>query len=328
MKILLITSKFLLTILIAIHVNGVRAQVLNQQRSLSVLLDNDYLSTRGSGTDRYYTNGIRLDYFYGNKQKPKFPSSLLLRISDNNSYGWGIAQFMFTPKNIALSDIQYDDRPYAGALYAIHSLQSIDNEKKVKINSQIFLGVMGPLSLSAETQTWVHRIIDSQIPQGWGNQIPNDLILNYNIGIEKEMLQYAKLISLNAVVEAYAGTLYNAAGIGYLLMVGKFNNYFEESSITVLNSKKRFQLYVFMKPVAKVVLYNALLQGGMLNKNIDYSLDKDMLERVTLVYNVGVVCQLARHGSILFSQRLLTSEFKGQYNQEVGSITLQLNLSK
>lgn len=321
-----IILKFLQLLLVIASINNASAQMLNKKHSISILLDNDYLNTRGSGTDRYYTNGIRIDFFYAKKQKTKFPSSLLLNISDNNTYGWGIAQFMFTPKNIALPDIQYNDRPYAGALYGIHSLQSIDNVKKVKVNSQIFLGVLGPLSFSKETQTWVHRAINSTIPQGWDNQLPTDLILNYNINIEKEMLSYPKAISLNVVIETFIGTLYNAAGVGYLLKVGRFNNFFDDILVSEKSSEKRFQLYLFMKPVARVVLSNATLQGGLLNRNIEYAMGSDQLERLTVIYNIGVVCELAQYGSILLNQRLLTPEFKGQYNQEVGSITIQLKL--
>lgn len=62
-------------------------------------------AVRGDGTDRYYTNGMRIDFFYTKSKKAKFPSSLLLNISgdNNNIYGWGaVAQFMFTHRNIAV----------------------------------------------------------------------------------------------------------------------------------------------------------------------------------------------------------------------------------
>ena len=60
---------------------------------------------------------------------------------------------MFTPRNIDIADIQYNDRPYAGALYGIHSLQSTDTGKKTRVSSEIRFGVIGPLSFAKETQT-------------------------------------------------------------------------------------------------------------------------------------------------------------------------------
>jgi hypothetical protein len=324
-------SIFILLLLVSINlVNDVSAQSVNQKHSFRIYMDNDFFNFRGAGTDRYYTNGIRLDYFYTKKQKAKFPSFFLLKISeDNNIYGWGLAQFMFTPQHIDVAEIQYDDRPYAGALYGIHSLQSINTIKKIKITSEIFLGVIGPLSFAKESQTWLHHAINYIKPEGWENQVPNDLLLNYNIHIEKQMMQPSKSILAVAIVETYSGTLYNAAGIGFMLRIGKFDNYFEEVPKSQKPTKNKFQLYVFMSPVARVVLSNATLQGGLINQNNDqnkgYTLGKDQIERLTVLYDVGLCCELQKF-SITITQKLRTAEFKGQYVQEVGNITMKFNL--
>ncbi|PIQ29713.1 MAG: hypothetical protein COW63_11730 [Bacteroidetes bacterium CG18_big_fil_WC_8_21_14_2_50_41_14] len=324
------TLKFIILLLILSCCNNLIGQTVNQPHSLRIFLDNDFLNFRGSGTDRYYTNGLRIDMYYTKKQKAKFPSSLLLHISENNNvYGWGIAQFMFTPKHIDVKEIQYDDRPYAGALYSIHSLQSFDNIENIKITTELFIGVIGPWSLAEESQTWIHGMIDYTKPQGWDNQVANDLLLNYNINIEKQLLYPSRSILLVGVVETYSGTLYNAAGIGFLLRIGKFNNYFEGISNSISTSENRFQLYVFMKPVARVVLSNALLEGGLIYQMTAqtgaYTLDKDQIERLTVLYDVGLNFEMPKF-SISISQKLRTAEFKGQYVQEVGNITLKANL--
>ena len=313
------------------NINNATAQSVNSKHSVRFLWDNDFINVRGDGTDRYYTNGMRIDYFYTKKRKAKFPSSLLLNISEenNNIYGLGIAQFMFTPKNIAVPDIQYNDRPYAGALYAIHSLQSIDKIKKTKVTSEIRLGVIGPMSFAKETQTWAHNVINYTKPLGWHNQVPNDIILNYNISIEKQILQPSKQILLVGLFETYSGTVYNAAGAGFMLRVGKFNNYFDGNSIPLVTKKNKSQLYVFMKPVARVVLSNALLQSGLINQNNDgntgYVLSKDQIERVVVLYDVGISFEKPKF-SITISQKSIGPEFKGQYTQEYGSLTMQFKL--
>lgn len=327
-KYFLISIVGLLSLLI--HGSNATAQPMNSKHSLRILWDNDYINVRGDGTDRYYTNGIRIDYFYSKKQKPKFPSSLLLNISDvnNNIYGWGLAQFMFTPKNIAVPDIQYNDRPYAGALYSIHSLQSIDKIKKIKVTSEIRLGVIGPLSFAKETQTWVHNAFNYTKPFGWHNQVPNDIILNYNISIEKQMLQASKKILLVGIVETFSGTIYNAASAGFMLRVGKFNNYFDDNSVAQTKMNKS-QLYVFMKPAVRVVLSNALLQGGLLNQispqSTGYVLSKDQIERLLVLYDVGVTFERPKY-SVTVSQKFIGPEFKGQYTQEYGGFMIQFKL--
>jgi len=323
---------FIGLLLAVIHGGNATAQSLNSKHSLRILWDNDFINVRGDGTDRYYTNGIRIDYFYTKKQKAKFPSSLLLNISENNNnniYGWGVAQFMFTPKNIDVTDIQYNDRPYAGALYSIHSLQSIDNIKKIKVTSEIRFGVIGPLSFAKETQTWAHRVINYTKPLGWGNQVPNDLILNYNISIEKQMLQPSKKILLVGIIETFSGTTYNAAGAGFMLRVGKFKNYFDNISLSQKNNKSKSQLYVFMKPAIRVVLSNALLQGGLLNQispqSNGYVLSKDQIERLIVLYDVGITFEKPKY-SLTITQKFIGPEFKGQYTQEFGNLTMQFKL--
>jgi hypothetical protein len=323
-----VLSVLLTAVLLSACGNYLLGQSFNQAKSLRIYLDNDFFNFRGAGTDRYYTNGIRIDYFYSQKRKPKLPSNLLLKISKNdNVYGWGLAQFMFTPKHIDIPEIQYGDRPYAGALYAIHSLQSINTIEKIKITTEMFLGVMGPLSLAEESQTWVHGAFNYTIPQGWDNQIANDIILNYNINIEKQLLFPSQRILLVGVVETFSGTMYNAAGMGFMLRIGKFNNYFEGTSLTQSASdKNKFQIYVFMKPVARIVLSNALLEGGLIYQMSAqtgaYTLDKDQIERLTLLYDVGLNIELPKL-SIFISQKLRTAEFKGQYVQEIGNITMK-----
>ena len=317
-------------LLLLIHVSNATAQPVNSKHSLRILWDNDFINVRGDGTDRYYTNGMRIDYFYTKKQKAEFLSSLLLNVSDNNSniYGWGLAQFMFTPKNIAVPDIQYNDRPYAGALYSIHSLQSIDKTKKIKVTSEIRLGVIGPLSFAKETQIWAHGVINYTKPLGWHNQVPNDIILNYNISIEKQMLQPSKKLLLVGIIETFSGTTYNAAGVGFMVRVGKFNDYFDEISVSQ-TKKNKSQLYVFMKPVARVVLSNALLQGGLLNQispqSKGYILSKDQIERVVVLYEVGITFKKSKY-SMTISQKSIGAEFKGQYTQEYGSLMMQFKL--
>jgi hypothetical protein len=303
------------------------AQQESQFRQLRIFIDNDFLNFRGAGTDRYYTNGIRADYFFKPKEKPKFLSTLLLDISEtnNNLFGWGLAQFMFTPKNISEPEIQYNDRPYAGALYAVHSLQSFDKINTTKVTTELFLGVIGPLSFADESQIWLHDQINYQIPQGWGNQVPNDLILNYNISIEKQLLAPSKSILLVGIAETFSGTLYNAAGVGFMLRIGKFNNYFEGIQTDKSTTKKHYQLFVSMRPIARIVASNALLQGGIIHQFTQdfsgYTLNKDQIERITFLYDVGLNLEFQKLG-VHLTQKIRTPEFKDSYTQEVGNITL------
>lgn len=324
-------SKFLQLLLALIVYSCYAAgQLTNEKQSLCIFLDEDYLNFKGAGTDRYYTYGLRIDYFFFKKKKPGFPSNCLLKISqERNVYGWGAAQLMFTPKNIRTTEIQYNDRPYAGALYGVHSLQSFDDTRKIKITSEILLGVIGPLSLAEETQILGHRLVNYIKPNGWRNQVPNDLIVNYNISMEKQVLLPSKKILVNAVIETFSGTLYNAAGIGFMMRLGKFNSYFENVNPQGKSKRDKFQLYMYSKPVARVVLSNALLQGGLMNQvnhqKKGFTLNNDQVERLVVLFDAGITCEVQKF-SVTIRQKMSTAEFKGQSAQEVGNITLQFKL--
>lgn len=135
--------------------------------SLQVAWDNDYLVFKGDGTDRYYTNGVRVEYFFHREKRNLLQRMLLQVADDDNRYGWSLAQHMFTPSRIDIAEVQPDDRPYAGALFAIHALRSMDRAKRTTVNTEMNIGVIGPLSMADQAQTWVHGAIGYTIPEGW-----------------------------------------------------------------------------------------------------------------------------------------------------------------
>lgn len=291
-------------------------------------VENDLFVFKGDATDRYYTNGVRLDFFY-QKRNRKFPSSLLVKISDDrNVYGWGLAQDMFTPSRIDISTVQFNDRPYAGALFAIHSLNSYDYSKKIKVSSELYLGVIGPLSLAEETQIWVHGLFNYTRPEGWKNQVPNDVIINYNLQLEKEVIDIPGKLFVTGIMETFNGTLYNAMGGGFMLRLGRVNNFFGQKN-ELISQKKKWQLYVILKPSVRVIYYNALLQGGIItnleNSQEGYRLNKDQVERINVFTEAGIVYE---HPKITFTlkQKMRTAPIKGGNAMEVGSLAIGLKL--
>lgn len=318
---------FTIGILLSIFPGSLLAQN-DETPYINVSVENDLFVFKGDATDRYYTNGVRLDYFY-QKEKRKFPSSLLLKISeDKNVFGWGLAQYMFTPSQIDIPTVQYGDRPYAGALFAIHSLSSYDYSKKIKVTSELYLGVMGPLSLAEETQIWVHGIFNYTKPLGWKNQVPNDIIINYNLRLEKEMIYVPEKLFVTGTIETFNGTLYNAMGAGFIVRLGRVHNFFEPK-IGSVSGKKKSQLYVFLKPTVRTIYYNALLQGGIITnikKSHDgYILNKDQIERISVFTEAGIVYERPQINFML-KQKMRTAPIKGGNALEVGNLSIGFKL--
>ncbi len=74
-----------------------------------------------------------------------------------------------------------DDRPYAGWLFFNTGIAHLyeDQGNKERINGLLLsIGIVGPCSFAEQTQKAVHRAIGSEIPQGWDNQLNNELGIN------------------------------------------------------------------------------------------------------------------------------------------------------
>ncbi len=312
------------------------AQKNDQIQSMRVSFDDDYFNYRGEGTDREYTAGTKIDFFYSKNNKRRFLDRMLMELSGHpdNLYGWGIAQLTYTPNNISTSDIVYGDRPYAGLLYLNHSLVSSDIEKKQKITTELDFGVIGKYSLAGQTQTFVHKLIHYQVAKGWGNQIASDVILNYFISYEKLLVQPSENLEIIARLESNMGTWKNTFGFGFTFRAGLFNSYFSNYENPVYRgnpgqtntNNRKFQFYFFMRPIFRAVMDDATLQGGFFSHNSSpYTLTKDQITNSHMEFNYGFVISKNRLG-ISFSEKLWTEEIKNSVNQQIGNITIYTRL--
>lgn len=298
--------------------------------------DNDAINLYDIGSDKGYTNGTRLDFFW-QQQKRAFISKLLPAAGPNsiNTHGWGLMQVMITPDNIIRRRPDPTDYPYAGALFITRSLHSANPVKKMSLQSELILGVMGPPALTKETQKLMHRIIGAQQPRGWDYQKPTDLLLNYNFTISKQLWQYRQWAELIGSGQVYAGTMLNGAAVYATIRLGRmtpfFNGFIQQFS-TDKNQKNRWQFYFILQPAAELVLRNALLEGGVFNHNAKlpdegYEEQRHFAEqekrRMITRIDFGAVLSKGNVG-ISFTQKSSSALFKGFSRQEVGNISLHI----
>ena len=142
-----------------------------------------------SGTDRHYTNGLRLSWLSpeGGETIPLLQQArdLLAVIAqdDNKStrFGWALGQEIYTPEDRYTRTLITDDRPYAGWLYGALSLHTVTDSEgdgkggaKTSESVELSLGVIGPEALGEEAQDFVHsvRLIDKF--DGWDNQLDTE----------------------------------------------------------------------------------------------------------------------------------------------------------
>ncbi len=140
--------------------------IITRADGLSVSIENDILA----GSDNNYSHATEIKWNMGHGTNDVFLTSI------------GVRQFFYTPDNIALGNtIQPYERDYCGVLEGFYQMwkREMVLGKPEYVMYELDFGVLGPLALGSQTQSYAHRIIPGNIqPQGWGNQMPNEPILN------------------------------------------------------------------------------------------------------------------------------------------------------
>ncbi len=154
--------------------------------TFSFQLENDLFS----GTDRHYTNGIKLSWLSPSGET--FPSLAMAgdvleslpyvdaASNPNRSIrlGFSLGQDIYTPEDRYTPTLITDDRPYGAWLYSavsLHAITDFDNETQSLNSVELALGVVGPIAFGEQAQDIVHdvRLIDTF--EGWDNQLGNEL---------------------------------------------------------------------------------------------------------------------------------------------------------
>jgi lipid A 3-O-deacylase len=228
--------------------------------------DND--SYLGQGSDRYYTNGLFINF------RRAFDQQKLKEGLEKKTYEITAGQKMFNPYSGYAPDPARQDRPFAGYLFAEGALSWLySNESIIKTSVQI--GTTGKNSLAEAGQKLLHRTFGFYDTGGWEYQIKNELTLNLSA-------QYTKLLARvadNAIdlsFEGYAnlGTTFNGAGAGILIRTGSLNQLFNSAytNAVVGNNAKtkalvKREIFFYAKPQLNVVAYDATIQGSLFNND-------------------------------------------------------------
>jgi lipid A 3-O-deacylase len=274
--------------------------------------DNDYFGS----TDENYTQGYNFELVSPSFKKN--PINVLFYKPKNSEYKYGLAleHIGYTAYNIKSTEIQFGDRPFAAAIMLKSFSIATDTIQKSRFVSSFNIGLIGPVAFGKEMQVAIHEATGNTIPGGWQNQIKNDVVLNYEINYEKQLLRYRNLFSLQTNSTLRLGTLFTNASIGFNTTIGIIN-----SPFTSLKNKNKFQLYIYSQPAITVVGYDATLQGGLFKTNSPYTISSENVERLTAQINYGIVLQTR---SLYFEYGLthLTREFKNGPDVKYGGIKI------
>ena len=273
--------------------------------------DNDLFQ----GQDVYYSQGIRLEII--NPVFRKNPiNKILISLPNSSSRKYGISAEIaaFTPTSILSDSILYNDRPYA-AIMALNFLQmSYSDELKLKLSSNLQVGLIGQAALGKEIQTGIHRVTNNSLPLGWQHQIQNDLILNYAARLDKQFLSYRSLIAVIGIGEVNLGTYQTNISVGLDMSFGHKNNAFE-------GKQNKVQYYIYGQSKLKAVGYDASLMGGLFNRTSDYTVPYSQINKLVAEQHVGIVFQFP-HVYFGTDFGFITPEFSGGNSHAWGGIRL------
>jgi len=185
-----------------------------------IYIENDLLSE----TDSQYTGGTKIDVLY----KVNNPTSSLynlLFVDDSKSYSFvsfAVGSQLYTPADLSKTEPIYDDWSYAAWAY----VESGIHKSTAKTLSSLVLkvGMVGPSAKGEQIQKTIHKWTGSEIPQGWDNQLYDELGINIGY-MHKRRYEYKKSNSNYGIVliptlSVDLGNISTQASVGLLSRIG------------------------------------------------------------------------------------------------------------
>lgn len=278
--------------------------------------DNDFFS----GTDRYYTQGTMVSLIHPIIKFSPFSKALIkLNKKAINYYGIHLQQDCFTPKSIRVDTIYFGERPYTGTILISHSLNSLDRENKILLQTQFDIGGMGKCARCEDEQKAIHKALNNIAPLSWQYQLKNDFVINYRVKLEYGLISKKNCeLMTNAILRI--GTLYTDIGTGLHLRLGLFDPYFNNLGLSNDLLSRKFKIYGKIKTNARIVGYNSTLEGG-LNSNSIYVLQPNNISRFVFDGMISVVIAYKRF-SLEYGKTYITQEYHTGVDHSWGSCVI------
>jgi hypothetical protein len=232
---------------------------------IAIISDNDlYTSTVN---DQYYTNGIEFIYRYLGTSKRE---SVAKKITE-----FRLSQYMYNPQSPQAGDIDINDRPFAGYLFAQAGINTFyKNESVLKLYVQA--GVVGPESGAEIVQKALHKVAHYKPVDGWQYQITTTPAAQIGAFYSHKVFggTFHEKIDFHLQGEAMAGTIWNSATIGALSRISLKGALKNISSSAMYNAtleadrdtyKGRRELFLFLNPKLQYMAFDATIQGSPFN---------------------------------------------------------------
>lgn len=212
---------------------------------VSIYAENDFFASR----DYEYTHGTKFSY--------------------DSGQGWGayLWQGIYTPKDKGSLFVVPGDRPYAGWLAA--GLENKYYWNNIYQLSEVSVGVVGPSSLSEQSQIGIHKILNNKLPKGWDDQLHDEPAITLRHEARKDFLIFgvnegAFSSYLVPQAEVVCGTVMDYVGVGCDILIGYHPNPHFANQISLKKKDiRKWGAFVFAGCRGRAVAWNMLLDGNM-----------------------------------------------------------------
>lgn len=310
----------LITISIAfmlMTVGSLSAQIRNYNSSFGFRTENDaYL---GFGSDRYYTNGLFINYSHAIRQADT-SGKVIKKVWEAEA-----GQSIYNAQTGAVPDISYVDRPFAGFLYGSAKINWFKKDGQ-QISAGLTVGTIGPNSLAQDAQELLHDVVGFYEINGWQYQVKNELGVNAQFEYKRLLARTGNSTDFTFSSRASLGTNFTGAAAGVLFRAGDINELYQSASAgsRISNQENSAvpnqEFFFYTQPMLQIIGYDATIQGGVFRD------DKGAVtyKPKRLVYSQEVGVRYAKDRWMLsFSAIFKTKELKTQVkSHQYGSASL------
>jgi len=316
------------------------AEIARQTGTFTLYFENDYFG----GTDRHYTNGVKLSCLYSDVTswgQPGWRKALLEKLPFVNrpegrkNFGFALGQNIYTPQDQEAVVPDPRDRPYAGWSYL--ELTFLSETEHIADTVSFQIGMIGRHSYAQDIHRTVHKWINDSRPNGWEYQLHDEAGLNViferkwrlygralNDVLGIDLVPHAGLTLGNIQTHANAGgtlrlgfNLPSDFGVELIRPGGGGNTPIDDRDPRVAPNRD-WSFFVFAAADGRAVARDIFLDGNTFKDSP--KVDKKIFV-ADLSYGVGFV---AGRWQLTFTQVYRTREFEGQpfNHNDFGSATL------
>jgi hypothetical protein len=301
----------------------------DERGTWTFILENDSFG----GTDRNYTNGVRLAWLSGTREPDRIARFLARLVGAGENAvvrrGFALGQSIYTPADIDATEPLDDQHPYAGFLYGEYTAL-LEAAGVHQLTLQ--LGVVGPSALGEEVQNSFHDLIGGEEAEGWDNQIGDTPAISLAYDRQFRALATSEPLGLGFDLVpsfgATVGTVQTNARLGLTARVG--NDLRQDygpprirpslAGSGYFTPRGGFGWYVFAGVQGRAVAHDVTLDGRLFRD------DEVTVDSKPLVGDVqaGVAVQVGA-AQLAYTYVIRTEEFDGQDgNQQFGAVSLSV----